>query len=122
MSAPPAGRLSQTLFERIVARESPATFVYEDDMVAAFRDIRPVAPTHVLLVPKKPIPSISAATLEDQPTLGHLLLKAAAVAEKLGLKETGYRLVVNNGRDAGETVPHLHIHILGGRPMGWPPG
>ena len=122
MIATPAGRLSRTLFERIVARESPATFVYEDDVVAAFRDIRPVAPTHVLIVPKKTIPRVSSATPEDQQTLGHLLLKAAAVAEKLGLKETGYRLVINNGRDAGETVPHLHIHILGGRPMGWPPG
>jgi histidine triad (HIT) family protein len=96
--------------------------VYEDDLVAAFRDITPQAPTHVLIVPKKPIPRIAEATAEDRLTLGHLLLKAAEVADKLGLKQSGYRLVVNNGAEGGETVPHLHCHILGGRQMNWPPG
>ena len=114
--------MSKTLFEKIVAREIPATIVYEDDMVLAFRDIKPQAPTHVLIIPKKPIPRIAEAKPEDHPILGHLLLKAAAVAAKLDLKEGGYRLVFNNGPDAGEAVPHLHCHILGGRQMTWPPG
>lgn len=114
--------MSKTLFEKIVAREIPATFVYEDDKVAAFRDINPQAPTHVLLIPKKPITRIAEAGVEDQQILGYLLLKAAEIAEKLGLKQNGYRLVFNNGPDAGEAVPHLHCHIIGGRKMNWPPG
>ena len=114
--------MSRTLFEKIIAREIPANIVYEDDQVIAFRDINPQAPTHILLIPKKPIPRISEAKPEDHPVLGHLLLKAAEVAEKLGLKSGGYRLVFNNGPDAGEAVPHLHCHILGGRKMNWPPG
>ena len=88
----------------------------------AFHDIRPQAPTHVLIVPKKPIPRIAEAKPEDQPVLGHLLLKAAEVARQLGLQESGFRLVFNNGPAAGEAVPHLHLHILGGRRLGWPPG
>lgn len=111
-----------TLFERIIARQIPADIVYEDDLVFAFRDINPQAPVHILLIPKKAIPRLNNANLEDQPVLGHLLLKAPEIAEKAGLGESGYRLVINNGRDAGETVPHLHCHILGGRPMAWPPG
>jgi len=114
--------MSKTLFEKIVAREIPANVVYEDDLVLAFRDIKPKAPTHVLIIPKKPIPRISEATTEDKAIIGHLLLKAAEVADKLGLKQNGYRLVFNNGPDAGEAVPHLHCHILGGRKMDWPPG
>lgn len=114
--------MSKTLFEKIAAREIPATIVYEDDKVIAFHDIKPQAPTHVLIVPKKPILRISEAKPEDQQILGHLLLKAAEVAEKLGLKQNGYRLVFNNGPHAGEAVPHLHCHILGGRQMTWPPG
>jgi len=114
--------VSRTLFEKIAARELPATIVYEDDLVLAFRDIKPQAPTHVLIVPKKPIPRIAEAGAEDLRVLGHLLLKAAEVAESLGLAKTGFRLVFNNGPDAGEAVPHLHCHILGGRRMGWPPG
>ncbi len=114
--------MSKTLFERIVAREVPATIVYEDEQVLAFRDIKPQAPTHVLVVPKKPIPRIAEAQPQDQQVLGHLLLKAAEVARKLGLTQSGFRLVFNNGPDAGEAVPHLHCHILGGRPMSWPPG
>lgn len=114
--------MSKTLFEKIIAREIPAQIVYEDDLVLAFRDINPQAPTHVLIIPKKPIPRIAEATGEDHKTLGHLLLKAAEVAEKLGLKQSGYRLVFNNGPDGGEAVPHLHCHILGGRKLNWPPG
>ena len=111
-----------TLFEKIVARQIPAQIVYEDDLVLAFRDISPQAPTHVLIVPKKPIPRVAEAGTDDQSLVGHLLLKAAEVAEKLGLRDSGYRLVINNGRNGGESVPHLHCHILGGRPMAWPPG
>ncbi len=111
-----------TLFEKLIARQIPAKVVYEDDLVFAFHDIKPQAPIHVLIVPKKPIVRIGEATAADQALLGHLLLKAGEVAVQLGLKESGYRLVINNGRDAGEAVPHLHVHILGGRSLGWPPG
>ena len=114
--------VSQTLFEKIIDRTIPADIVYEDDLVLAFRDVNPQAPVHVLVVPKKPLPRVSEATAEDHRLLGHLLLKAAEVAAKVGLKENGYRLVINNGRDGGESVPHLHCHILGGRPLRWPPG
>lgn len=114
--------MSKTLFEKIIARELAATLVYEDDQVVAFQDIRPQAPVHVLIVPRKPIPRIAEAKPEDQQVLGQLLLKAAEVASKLGLTQSGYRLVFNNGPDGGEAVPHLHCHILGGRQMGWPPG
>lgn len=112
----------KTLFEKIIAREIPAQIVYEDELVLAFRDIQPQAPTHILIVPKKPVARIAEATPEDHKLLGHLLLKAAAVAAQLGLDRTGYRLVINNGPDGGESVPHLHCHILGGRHLAWPPG
>lgn len=111
-----------TLFEKIIARQIPADIVYEDDLTLALRDIKPGAPIHILIVPKKPIPRIAEAKPEDHQLLGHLLLKAAEIAEKAGLKQNGYRLVINNGPDAGESVPHLHLHILGGRQMSWPPG
>ena len=114
--------MSKTLFEKIIAREIPAAIVYEDEVVLAFRDINPQAPTHIVIIPKKPIPRVAEATDADQSALGHLLLKAAAVAGELGLKQSGYRLVINNGAAGGETVPHLHCHILGGRQMKWPPG
>jgi histidine triad (HIT) family protein len=114
--------MSQTLFEKIICRDIKADIVYEDDLVLAFRDVRPQAPVHVLIVPKKPIPRLAEAKPEDHKVLGHLLLKGAEVAAKVGLGGTGYRLVINNGRDAGESVPHLHCHILGGRHLGWPPG
>ena len=114
--------MNKTLFEKIVAREIPAAIVYEDDLVLAIRDINPQAPTHVLIFPKQLIPCIAEAQADDQKLLGHLLLKAAEVAEKVGLKSGGYRLVINNGADGGETVPHLHCHILGGRHLAWPPG
>jgi histidine triad (HIT) family protein len=112
----------KTLFEKIIAREIPAQIVYEDDLVLAFRDINPQAPTHALIVPKQAIPRVAEAKNEDQQLLGYLLLKAAEVAGKLGLAKGGFRLVINNGADGGETVPHLHIHILGGRYLKWPPG
>jgi histidine triad (HIT) family protein len=114
--------MEKTLFEKICDKEIPADIVYEDDQVVAFRDIDPKAPTHVLVIPRKPIPRINEAQPEDQALLGHLLLKAAEVARTLGLGADGFRLVLNNGADAGETVPHLHCHILGGRKMEWPPG
>jgi len=114
--------MSKTLFEKIIDREIPATIVYEDDLVLAFRDIKPQVPTHVLVIPKKPIPRIAEAKPEDHKVLGHLLLKAAEVANQLGLTQSGFRLVFNNGPDAGEAVPHLHCHIIGGRKMSWPPG
>jgi histidine triad (HIT) family protein len=114
--------MSKTLFEKIAARELSADIVYEDDLVLAFRDIKPAAPVHVLIVPKRPIPRIAEAAPDDHKVLGHLLIKAAEVAAKLGLKENGYRLVFNNGPHAGEAIPHLHCHILGGRSLGWPPG
>jgi histidine triad (HIT) family protein len=114
--------MSKTLFEKIIAREIPAKIVYEDDLVLAFEDIKPQAPTHVLIIPKKPIPRIAEAKPEDAPVLGHLLLKAAEVAKQLGVTESGFRLVFNNGPHAGEAVPHLHCHVIGGRALGWPPG
>src|SRR5512136_2427076 len=98
--------MSQTLFEKIIACELPGTVVYEDDHVVAFQDIKPQAPVHVLIVPRKPIPRIAEAKPEDQAVLGHLLLKAAEVARNLGLSQSGFRLVFNNGPDAGEAVPH----------------
>jgi histidine triad (HIT) family protein len=113
--------MSKNIFEKIIAREIHAQIIYEDDLVLAFRDIYPQAPVHALIVPKQAIPRIAEAKAEDARLLSHLLLKAAEVAQQLGLKN-GYRLVINNGPDGGETVPHLHVHILGGRHMGWPPG
>lgn len=111
-----------TLFEKILAKQIPAEIIFEDELVFALRDINPAAPVHILVVPKKPIPRIAEATAEDHKLLGHLLLKAAEIAAHAGLKENGYRLVINNGPNAGETVPHLHCHILGGRALAWPPG
>ena len=114
--------MSKTLFEKIAAREIPAKIIYEDNWVLSIQDINPQAPTHVLIFPKKPIPRIAEAKAEDGKLLSHLLLKAVEVAGKLGLDKSGFRLVINNGQDGGETVPHLHVHILGGRYMNWPPG
>ncbi|MBV6499921.1 MAG: Purine nucleoside phosphoramidase [Prosthecobacter sp.] len=114
----------KTIFQKIIDREIPAPLVYEDEQVAAFNDIHPQAPTHVLIVPKKVIPRVGEAAPEDQATLGALLLAAGRIAEKLGIKDfsKGFRLVINHGRDAGETVPHLHVHLLAGRALDWPPG
>ena len=111
-----------TLFEKIAAREIPAQIVHEDERCFAIRDINPQAPAHLLVIPKKAIPRISEASANDEGLLGHLLLTAGSLAKKEGLDASGYRIVINNGQDGGETVPHLHVHILGGRPMGWPPG
>lgn len=113
---------TDTIFGRIIRKEIPADIVYEDEQALAFRDVNPQAPTHVLIVPKKPIPKLAVATTADQSLLGHLLLVARTIAEQEGLDGDGYRLVVNNGEKAGQTVFHLHIHLLGGRRMNWPPG
>ncbi len=110
-----------TLFEKIIAREIPANIVFEDDLCLAFRDIAPQAPTHILVVPKKPIPRVGAASPEDEGLLGHLLLTAAKIAKTENLAD-GFRIVINNGSHGGETVPHLHVHLLGGRHLAWPPG
>jgi histidine triad (HIT) family protein len=111
-----------TIFEKIIAREIPAKFIFEDEEIAAFHDVNPQAPVHFLVVPKKVIPRIAQAAPEDQALLGRLLLVARDLAKELGLNEAGFRIVINNGRNGGETVPHLHLHVLGGRPMRWPPG
>jgi histidine triad (HIT) family protein len=111
-----------TVFEKILKGEIPATRVHEDDQCIAFRDIDPKAPQHILIIPRKVIPRIGEAKEEDAPLLGHLLLVAGKVAREQGLAESGFRLVMNHGPDGGETVPHLHIHLLGGRPLYWPPG
>jgi len=111
-----------TLFSKIINREIPARIIYEDAQCVAFHDVHPQAPTHFLVVPKKEIARIGESTPADEPLLGHLLFVAQSVAKEQGLGESGYRLVINNGPDGGETVPHLHVHVLGRRPMGWPPG
>ena len=111
-----------TIFERIIAREVPAHIVYEDDEVIAFRDVHPQAPVHVLIVPKKLVPRIGAAEVADAELLGRLLLVSRLVAEQEGVFHSGYRLVINHGPDAGESVPHLHVHLMGGRSLAWPPG
>jgi histidine triad (HIT) family protein len=110
-----------TLFSKIVARQIPADIVYEDELCLAFRDINPQAPTHVLLIPKQEIPKLVDAGAADQALLGHLLLAAGKIARQLGVGDA-FRLVVNNGAEAGQTVFHLHLHILAGRAMHWPPG
>ncbi len=110
-----------TLFEKIIARQIPATIVYEDDRAIAFRDVAPAAPVHVLVVPKRPVVSLAAATDEDAALLGHLMVVARKIAEQERLEE-GWRLVANNGPDAGQSVDHLHLHVLGGRKLAWPPG
>ena len=110
-----------TIFTKIINRELPAQIVYEDELCLAFRDINPQAPTHVLLIPKKEIPRLGDAGKEDEALLGHLLLAANRIARELGV-EDAYRLVVNNGADAGQSVFHIHVHILAGRPFRWPPG
>jgi len=111
-----------TLFEKIAAGEIPAKIIQEDEDLIVFHDINPQAPIHVLVVPKKPISRLASATTEDGKLLGNLLLKAQEIAKSLGIAESGFRVVINNGRNGGETVPHLHVHLLGGRPFAWPPG
>jgi histidine triad (HIT) family protein len=111
-----------TLFEKIVARQIPANIIAEDDEFIAFHDINPQARVHVLVVPKRPIPRLAEARAEDGALLGKLLLKAQEIAKQLGILQTGFRVVINSGRNGGETVPHLHVHLLGGRQLTWPPG
>jgi histidine triad (HIT) family protein len=111
-----------SIFSKIIAGEIPAQIIHDDEHCVAFHDIAAKAPVHVLVIPKKEIPRLAMAQAEDQALLGHLLLVAAQMAEKLGLHDSGFRIVINNGPDGGETVPHLHVHLLGGRQMDWPPG
>ena len=111
-----------TIFTQIINREISADIVYEDEICLAFRDINPQAPVHVLLIPKKEIVSMATVETEDQAVLGHLMVKASEIASMLELSEDGYRLVVNTNEDAGQSVFHLHVHILGGRRLTWPPG
>ena len=111
-----------TLFDKIISRELPADIVLETDRALAFRDINPQAPVHVLVIPKRAIARVSTATDTDEDLLGHLMLCARDVARQEGLSESGFRLVVNNGDHGGQTVDHLHIHVIGGRQMSWPPG
>jgi histidine triad (HIT) family protein len=111
-----------TLFEKIIARQIPAKIALDRDDLLAFHDINPQAPVHILIVPKRPLARLSAASEEDGEILGKLLLAAKELAASNGIAQNGYRVVINSGRDAGESVPHLHVHLLGGRPMTWPPG
>ena len=113
--------MSETIFARIINREIPAEIVYEDDLCLAFNDVNPQAPTHILIIPKKPIAKLADANDSDQALLGHLLLKASDIAKSLGF-EDAYRIAVNNGEAAGQSVFHLHIHLLAGRSFSWPPG
>lgn len=110
-----------TLFERLMAGEIPAKFVHQDDRCVALHDIQPQAPVHVLVIPRKAIPRVGLAEKEDEALLGHLLLVAAQLARELKLAQ-GFRIVINHGPHGGESVPHLHVHLLGGRPLTWPPG
>lgn len=112
----------EDIFCQIAAGRMESDVVYRDDQVTAFRDIRPVAPTHILIIPNKHIGAVSEATDEDASLLGHMLLVAKKLAQQEGISDRGYRLVINNGEDAGQAVPHLHLHLIGGRPLGWPPG
>jgi histidine triad (HIT) family protein len=113
--------MAKTLFEKIIDREIPARIEHEDESCIVIHDVQPRAPIHVLIIPKKPIARIGEATAADQAVLGHLLLTAGAMAKKLGLVD-GFRLVINHGPHGGESVPHLHVHLLAGRPLAWPPG
>lgn len=113
--------MSKTLFQKICDREIPATIVHEDEHCVAFKDVNPTAPTHLLVVPRKPIARLCDAAPEDQALLGHLMLVANKVAAEAGYGEA-FRLVVNNGAAAGQSVFHLHLHVIAGRPMKWPPG
>ena len=114
--------MADTIFQKIIDREIPADIVYEDDQCLAFRDVSPQAPTHVLIIPKKPIESLNDLADEDGPLLGHLWLTISNLASELKLANDGYRVVVNCGKQGGQAVDHLHFHLLGGRELTWPPG
>ena len=111
----------KTLISKIIDGEIPGDFIHQDDRCVVLRDVNPQAPVHLLVIPRKPIPRIAEAGQEDADLLGHLLLVARESAKKEELTE-GFRIVVNNGADGGESVPHLHVHVLGGRSLAWPPG
>jgi histidine triad (HIT) family protein len=111
-----------TLFEKIAAGQIPAKIIFETDDLFAFEDINPQAPVHVLIVPKRVVTRLGDSSPDDSELLGTMLVTSRSVAEQLGVRESGYRIVINSGRDAGETIPHLHMHLLAGRAMGWPPG
>ncbi len=113
--------MTDTIFGKIIRREIPADIVYEDDLALAFKDVNPQAPTHILVIPKKPILRLSESGQEDTALMGHLLMTAKKVAAQANLKN-GYRVVINDGDDGGQTVDHLHLHILGDRSLSWPPG
>ena len=113
--------MADTIFTKIINKQIPADIVYEDDLCLAIKDINPQAPVHVLLMPKKPLDMLSSAQSADQALLGHLLLAAGKIARQLKI-DGAFRLVINNGKDGGQAVFHLHLHILGGRPFRWPPG
>jgi histidine triad (HIT) family protein len=112
---------TETIFSKIIRREIPADIVYEDDLAIAFKDVNPQAPVHILVIPKQPIAQLGDAQSQDHALMGHLLLTVTRVAQQAGLTN-GYRVVINTGSDGGQTVNHLHLHILGGRQMMWPPG
>ncbi len=114
--------MADCLFCKIIGREIPATIVYEDDRVLAFNDINPQAPTHVLVVPKQHIPSLNELSPEHDAIVGELVRRAAKIAQERGISAGGFRTVFNTNRDAGQTVFHIHLHLLGGRHLGWPPG
>ena len=113
--------MSETLFKKIINREIPADIIYEDDVSIVIKDIQPQAPTHLLIIPQKVIPKLSDSSKDDQEVLGHLMLVAGIVAEQLNLDNT-FRIVINNGAKAGQSVFHLHLHLLSGRSLNWPPG
>ena len=113
--------MAETIFSKIIERKIPAEIVYEDDFCLAFKDIHPQAPIHILIIPKKPIPMLAECQQSDQNLLGHLMMIAKQIASNVEIGDA-FRLVVNNGAKAGQTVFHLHLHLLGGRPFSWPPG
>lgn len=113
--------MSETIFSKIINREIPSDIVFEDELCLAFNDVNPQAPIHILIIPKKPIAKVADAENDDQMVLGHLLLKARDIAKELNIEDS-FRLIINNGAEAGQTVFHLHIHLLAGRPFSWPPG
>ena len=117
-----SGSDGMTIFQKIIDRQIPANIVYEDDVCLAFRDVNAQAPVHILLIPKKEIPSLNDLGAEDHDIIGHMMLRVKEIAASEGLRDRGYRLVVNTGPEAGQTVYHLHLHIIGGRDMRWPPG
>ena len=114
--------MADTIFHKIIRREIPAEIISEDEHCIVIRDIQPVSPVHLLVVAKKTLPSMADCSAADQPLLGHMLLVATKAAEQEGLSSQGFRIVINSGEDAGQSVPQLHIHVLGGRVFGWPPG